>query len=50
MMNDYDGGLQAHLVVNSNQDLVYFHCKVQFSYHEYSCISLDSSLCPQSIV
>ena len=36
MMNDYDGGLQAHLVVNSNQDLVYVHCKVQFSYHEYS--------------
>ena len=27
MMNDYDGGLQAHLVVNSNQSLVYVTAK-----------------------
>ena len=57
MMNDYDGGLQAHLVVNSNQSLVYVHCKVQFSYHEYSLchqntvyISPEYSLCLQGTV
>ena len=57
MMNDYDGGLQAHLVVNSNQDLVYVHCKVQFSYNVYSLChqntvyeSPEYSLCLQSTV
>ena len=57
MMIDYDGGLQAHLVVNFNQDLVYIHCKVQFSYHEYSLchqntvyVSPEYSSYPQSTV
>ena len=45
MMNDYDGGLQAHIVVNFYQDLVYVHCKVGFSYHEYSLCPKECSLC-----
>ena len=62
-MSGYDGGLQAHIGVNYNRNLVYAHYKVQFSNHEYSLcsqctvyflrfqfMSPEYSLCPQSTV
>ena len=45
MMNDYDGDLQAHIVIILIKIFYMFDCKVQFSYHEYSLCPKEYSLC-----